>query len=74
MRTRTNLCDPNANLHEQLKLAKTIVDDKDTASEAKKLAELVLELNDWLVRGEERPQTWGTCENCEDYQFCRTYK
>lgn len=74
MRKLINICDPNANLHEQLKLAQNIIDDKGSTSEARKLAELVLELNHWLVKGEERPQTWGPCEDCDDYRFCRAYK
>ena len=74
MRKLTNVCDPNANLREQLQLAQTIIDDKCASYEAIKLAELVLELNAWLVKGEERPQTWGTCADCDDYQFCRAYK
>jgi hypothetical protein len=58
--------DPNANLKEQLELAKAmIVAYEDSESngidqdDANRLAELVLALHEWLGNGGFKPQAWG---------------
>ncbi len=54
--------DPNANLKEQLAIAKRIlatkVGEEIDASEADRLAELVEALDEWLVSCGALPQRW----------------
>ncbi len=56
--------DPNANLREQLGLAKklladpTDLDDTDTLLIGCKLAELVLALDEWRIKGGILPNRW----------------
>ena len=51
--------DPNANLSEQLELAKAIVaTDHPEPEDAERLAELVLALDDWITRGGFLPDSW----------------
>ena len=50
--------DPNANLLEQLRLARKLVDDDAPSDDAQRLAELVLALDEWLQRGGFMPQRW----------------
>lgn len=54
--------DPDANLAEQLQLAKKIADSEETGfdhhDEAWRLAELVLALDEWIKQGGFLPQRW----------------
>jgi hypothetical protein len=56
--------DPNANLKEQLELAKNILEypaqsDMDTINgDAERLAELVLALDEWISNGGFLPKRW----------------
>ena len=51
--------DPNANLTEQLRLARRLSDSpKPSAHDARRLAELVEALNDWLRNGGFLPKAW----------------
>lgn len=51
--------DPNANLIEQLTIARTIVDAEAYGLQSvERLAELVLELDSWLRRGGFMPAGW----------------
>lgn len=51
--------DPHANLMEQLDLARKIQDADDVdPSDADRLAELVIALNDWLKGGGFLPGSW----------------
>jgi hypothetical protein len=55
--------DPDANLSEQLDLAKVIIDNIDAGTEpdtddVARLAELVLALNKWLHNGGFLPEAW----------------
>lgn len=53
--------DPNANLREQLALAAKAIDDGSRVShDARRLAELVLALDDWLQAGGFAPAAWKT--------------
>lgn len=55
--------DPTANLAEQLELALTIVnhEDGDNAKwNGERLAELVLDLNEWISKGGFLPAQWTT--------------
>lgn len=51
--------DPNANLTEALSLAHTIVEDDDESSDATRLAELVLALDQWIRMGGFLPGAWN---------------
>lgn len=56
--------DPNANLAEQLRLARGIQACADDGApidvdDATRLAELVLALDEWLRNGGFRPAAWG---------------
>lgn len=52
--------DPNANLEEQLQLARQIIDsDADTHSDHFRLAELVLGLHAWLHNQGFLPKAWS---------------
>lgn len=48
--------DPDANLEEMLGLAEHLVEAGDT--ESARLAELVLAMNEWLVKGGALPDEW----------------
>jgi hypothetical protein len=51
--------DPNANLAEQLQIAKLLLDDNPSnAVAAIRLAELVEALNDWIKGGGFLPDAW----------------
>jgi len=51
--------DPTANLEEQLRLARALVEaDEPDADDTRRLAELVLALNDWLCSGGFSPPSW----------------
>lgn len=55
--------DPNANIAEQLMLARKILWDMDSSREADeragtRLAELVVALDEWLKRGGVLPSRW----------------
>jgi len=51
--------DPNANLREQLSLARYILAEKsDNTIGAVRLAELVEALDDWIARGGFLPERW----------------
>ena len=57
--------DPNANLEEQLKLAKSMIADWDNPNgngidqeDAARLAELVISLNEWIQKGGFLPKDW----------------
>ncbi len=52
--------DPEANYKEQLQIAQNIVNDglDGCLSEARRLAELVVELNEWLERGGFPPKAF----------------
>lgn len=54
--------DPNANLEEQLKLAKRIAesDDGHSLEDGVRLAELVIALDEWLAKGGFKPARWTT--------------
>lgn len=53
--------DPNANLTEQLELAKRLLEDHRTlAADAERLAELVLALNGWIIKSGCLPAAWLT--------------
>ena len=59
--------DPDENLTDQRRLAHAILIDPDEnqSREAAQLAELVLALDEWLVRSGFRPQDWqASCERC----------
>ena len=62
--------DPNANLAEQLALAKQIIDDDERqpvphdGTDAHRLAELVLALDEWRHRGGFLPARWELCKHC----------
>ncbi len=52
--------DPNANLREQLAIAKAILADPDLHSHAAvRLAELAEAMNEWIRRGGFVPAAWG---------------
>lgn len=55
--------DPNANLEEQIRLSKLLVEleENNTSSPvaAARLAELVLALDEWLNKGGCQPLRWG---------------
>ncbi len=55
--------DPNANLKEQLELAKAIIENEDEYDadriDAVRLAELVIAMHEWLGHGGFKPQAWG---------------
>lgn len=53
--------DPNANLKEQLEIARAILsdDEYDTGYDAVRLAELVEALNEWIVKGGFLPKDWS---------------
>lgn len=63
------MMDPNANLAEQRTLARSIqtqfenAEDtrafSDLAHDANRLADLVIALDEWMVRGGSRPAAWG---------------
>lgn len=52
--------DPNANLKEQLEIARAILSDKeyDTGYDAVRLAELVEALHEWIMKGGFLPDAW----------------
>jgi hypothetical protein len=50
--------DPNANLKEQLELAKRLIDDNTDQDAAYRLAELVLALDEWIRKGGFLPEAW----------------
>jgi hypothetical protein len=56
--------DPNANLAEQLVLAKKLLDSDDDSTDcqfcdsAERLAELVQALNEWIRNGGFLPEVW----------------
>jgi hypothetical protein len=51
--------DPDANLKEQLELARSIAEqDPQSITEASRLAELVLALNEWITGGGFLPSAW----------------
>ena len=51
--------DPTANLHEQIEIALAITDgDHVDSGDAVRLAELVIALNDWIVKGGALPSPW----------------
>jgi hypothetical protein len=53
--------DPNANLAEQLRLAESIlanIDEYETANEGNRLAELVVDLHNWIKMGGFLPKDW----------------
>ncbi len=51
--------DPTANLKEQLELAKSFANGKEhDTDDAARLAELVLALHQWMVRGGALPAQW----------------
>lgn len=55
--------DPNANLNEQLELAKTINETLDgekelNSDDAVRLAELVIALHEWITNGGFKPAAW----------------
>jgi len=62
--------DPNANLKEQVQLARRIIaiadddENEDTlleqAERAERLAELVIALHDWIIHGGFLPSPWRT--------------
>lgn len=60
--------DPNANMREQRELAESIAagfDDDDNPpdmDDARRLAELVLALDEWLSKGGFRPSRWQRAE------------
>jgi len=51
--------DPNANLKEQLQLARRIVEDGSAKRDGEALAELVLALDEWIWRGNFLPERWN---------------
>jgi hypothetical protein len=51
---------PDANLEQQLQLAIRIVETGESNGEAYRLAELVLALDEWLLKGGFRPARWAT--------------
>lgn len=52
--------DPNANLQEQLSIAKAILADKQEHTFiGVRLAELVEALDGWITRGGFLPESWG---------------
>lgn len=60
--------DPNANLEEQLDLAKKIIVASDRGSflgvySAERLAELVIALDEWIKNGGFIPRRWRKNEN-----------
>lgn len=50
--------DPNANLIEQVQLAESLVEAENESADANRLAELVLALNLWILRGGFLPKSW----------------
>lgn len=51
---------PNANLEEQLKIARAICDREVSADDIERLAELVLAMNEYLSSGEGYlPKAWS---------------
>lgn len=51
--------DPNANLKEQIELARELVNsDNPDPYDAMRLAELVLSLDNWITRGGFLPANW----------------
>jgi hypothetical protein len=59
--------DPDANLTEQRQLANAILIDpgEHQSPEATRLAELVLALDEWLVRSGFKPADWqASCGRC----------
>ena len=58
--------DPEANLREQLELAESMVDNPeeseehvdDMCNDGRRLAELVLALNEWITKGGFLPTSW----------------
>lgn len=51
--------DPTANLKEQLELATQLIDTgEDVANRSYRLAELVLALNEWILKGGFLPTPW----------------
>ena len=53
--------DPNANLAEQLRIARLLLDstgEEPTNLEADRLAELVIALHEWIVKGGFLPDDW----------------
>ena len=54
--------DPNANLKEQLEIAARLIESDDSDDrEGARLGELVIALNEWIVRGGFVPSTWWHC-------------
>lgn len=55
--------DPNANLAEQLRIAKRILfDDEDASPDAERLAELVLALDEWISNRGFMPRVWENAQ------------
>jgi hypothetical protein len=52
------LMDPNANLEEQRRLAKRLVDSPYENDQVQRLAELVLALDEWISKGGFLPARW----------------
>jgi hypothetical protein len=50
--------DPNANLREQLAIATRVSEGSARPGDLARLAELVLDMNDWLAGGGFLPANW----------------
>jgi hypothetical protein len=56
--------DPNANLDQQLRLATQMIEDGESGMgieliDADRLAELVLALDEWIMKGGALPSRWA---------------
>lgn len=52
--------DPNANLSQQLEVAMRILYDIETdPQDAERLADLVMDLHEWLLKGGAKPALWS---------------
>ncbi len=51
--------DPNANLKEQIEICKRILAEDVDESDAPRLADLVLALNEWIAKGGFLPSAWA---------------
>lgn len=51
--------DPDANIEEQLRLATRMAEGPISEHEGRRLAELVLALDEWLVRKGFKPRRWS---------------
>jgi hypothetical protein len=54
--------DPNANLKEQLDIARKLLDDPIGEDDVDRLAELVVALDEWISNGGFLPKRWQTPE------------